>query len=272
MLVEEFSVGFKPAIFQKKIGETKYILGLIPIGGYVKIFGENPDEIKELSAEEQKKASRAFFAKKKTSQLLVISMGVIFNLIFAWFLFSGALMLGAPVLITESNQEYIIQKIEVSPEAKAARESIENIENAEFGIAKMPIHQAVYHGAKTTSNFLVLTIIGFKDFIVQIFTGQADMDKIAGPVGIVKYVSQAAESGFVSLLLFTAIISINLAVINFLPFPALDGGRFIFIIIETITRKRIKPIIFNTLNLIGFALLIFLMIFVTYHDILKIFN
>jgi len=268
MLVEEFAIGFRPAIFKKQKGETKYILGVIPIGGYVKIFGENPDDIENFSQKEQNNIKRAFFSKKRPAQALVISMGVIFNIIFAWFLLSTALTIGAPVVINESNQEYIVSKIKTPEAIQEIRKDLK----LEFGIAQMPIHQAVYHGAKTTGNYLILTIIGFKDFLAEIFTGEADMDKISGPVGIVKHVSNAAESGFVSLILFTAIISINLAVINFLPFPALDGGRFIFIIIESIIRRPIKPVIFNTINIIGFSLLILLMLFVTYHDIIKLFN
>ena len=67
-----------------------------------------------------------------------------------------------------------------------------------------------------------------------------------------------------------AIISLNLAVINILPFPALDGGRLLFVIIEGIIRRRIKPVIANSLNIIGFGLLILLMVVITYHDIVKI--
>jgi regulator of sigma E protease len=82
MKVEEFSVGFKPAIFQKKIGETNYVLGLIPIGGYVKILGENPNEQgeEELSEEDKK---RTFSSRPKWAQITVLSMGVIFNILLA---------------------------------------------------------------------------------------------------------------------------------------------------------------------------------------------
>jgi regulator of sigma E protease len=92
---------------------------------------------------------------------------------------------------------------------------------------------------------------------------------VTGPVGIVHAVGEAANVGVVNLLLFTALISINLAVINVLPFPALDGGRLLFIIIEAIMRKPIPAKIANGFNLGGFALLMLLMFAVTYHDIFR---
>ena len=143
--------------------------------------------------------------------------------------------------------------------------------NTEIITVQLPFHKAVIKSIETTGTYLNLTTVGLIDFISNVVQGKADMDQVSGPIGIVKYVGQAAQNGFAALLIFTGIISINLAVINFLPFPALDGGRLVFIIIEAIIRRPIKTVIFNTVNFIGFGLLILLMIFVTYHDIVKIF-
>jgi regulator of sigma E protease len=77
-------------------------------------------------------------------------------------------------------------------------------------------------------------------FFGQIFTAKADLDEVSGPVGIVKYIGDAAEFGFVALLLFTAMLSLNLAVINFLPLPALDGGRALIVLLEAVTRKKMS--------------------------------
>ncbi|MEZ4200445.1 MAG: site-2 protease family protein [Candidatus Paceibacterota bacterium] len=106
--------------------------------------------------------------------------------------------------------------------------------------------------------------------IVDSIQGQADFSTVAGPVGIVGMVGDAAEFGVAALLVFTAIISLNLAVINLLPFPALDGGRLVFVAIESIIRRPINPVWAARVNFIGFALLILLMIAVTYSDITKI--
>ena len=96
------------------------------------------------------------------------------------------------------------------------------------------------------------------------------MSSLSGPVGIVGVVGDAAKFGFIYLLSFTALISINLAVINLIPFPALDGGQLLFILIEKIKGSRINPKVANILNMIGFCLLMLLMVIITYHDIVKL--
>ena len=96
-------------------------------------------------------------------------------------------------------------------------------------------------------------------------------DQFAGPVGIATYTGQAANMGFVYLLQFMAILSLNLAIINILPFPALDGGRILFLAIERIKGKPVKKEIENMVNNIGFFLLIALIVFITFKDIMKLF-
>jgi len=100
--------------------------------------------------------------------------------------------------------------------------------------------------------------------------GQADFSQVAGPVGIAGLVGDAASFGFMSLLLFTAAISLNLAIINLLPFPALDGGRLVMVGIEAVTRRPINPKWVMRLNGIGIILLLTLMVVVTYNDILRL--
>ncbi len=107
-------------------------------------------------------------------------------------------------------------------------------------------------------------------FFGQIFTGKAQFSDVAGPVGIAGLVGDATRLGLVYLISFTALISINLAVINLIPFPALDGGRVLFVIIEKIKGSAIKPQVANVINSVGFLLLILLMIVITYHDILRL--
>ena len=143
-----------------------------------------------------------------------------------------------------------------------------SLDNA--GTLKLPVHEAVYAGALTTASFTWATLTGIIDFFKNIFVGQADFSEISGPVGIVGIVGDASALGFVHLISLVAIISINLAVINLLPFPALDGGRLFFILIEAIKGSPIKPSITNTANGIGFILLILLMVVVTYSDIAKL--
>ena len=140
-----------------------------------------------------------------------------------------------------------------------------------IGTLSLPIHRAIYEGGKTTFDIAYATIYGIGDLVGKAIKGNPDISQIAGPVGIISLVGDATKLGFVYLLTFTALISINLAIINLLPFPALDGGRIIFVIIESITKRPINPKIAGSLNTVGFALLILLMLIITYRDILKLF-
>jgi regulator of sigma E protease len=106
--------------------------------------------------------------------------------------------------------------------------------------------------------------------IAGIFNGKSSLKSVTGPVGIASMVGDAAKLGFNYLLMFTAVISINLGIINIMPFPALDGGRILFVLIETIIRRPIRPSIANTINTIGFGLLMLLIVIVTYRDIAKL--
>jgi regulator of sigma E protease len=136
---------------------------------------------------------------------------------------------------------------------------------------KLPFFTAIYEGANYTVDTLKQTVVGLYDFIAQIFHGKANFSEITGPVGIAGIVGDAARLGFTYLLMITALISINLAVINFIPFPALDGGRILFVIIEAIIRRRIPAAFTNWVNVIGFGLLMLLMVIITYKDIVRLF-
>jgi regulator of sigma E protease len=137
---------------------------------------------------------------------------------------------------------------------------------------KLPFFVAIYEGAHYTLIMIRDTAIGLYDFFTNIFRGEANFSDVSGPVGIAGIVGGAAELGFKYLLMITALISINLGVINLVPFPALDGGRVLIVIIESLMRGRLKPIYANTANAIGFVLLMILMVIVTYKDIVKIFK
>lgn len=138
------------------------------------------------------------------------------------------------------------------------------------GDLKLSPFRAVVMGAETTFSLTEQTIVGMFNFFKNVFIGQANFSAISGPVGIVGVVRDANVLGFVHLISLMALISINLAVINFLPFPALDGGRLFLLLIESIKRSPIKAEVANIINGIGFLLLIVLMIVVTYHDVLKL--
>lgn len=324
--VDAFAIGFGPKIFSKKVGETTYGLNLIPFGGYVKIFGENPDD-ESINGPDK---VRSFVNKSKWQQIIVLAAGVVFNFIFAWLLIVISFSSGVPASI-DSYPEYRDQMRDPhiaitfvnkgSPADKAGLKagdeiiasSVEDVQKniseskdkgtvidyrrggvvskanviAEQGIVEgkyaigiamdnvatlqLPIYKSVIEGFKFTLHMISATFTGFTDLISGIFKGTANLSQVTGPVGIVGLIGDAAKLGFTYLMMFTAIISINLGVLNFIPFPALDGGRILFVLIEAIIRRPIKPVVANTVNAIGFGLLILLMVVITYRDILKLF-
>ena len=139
-----------------------------------------------------------------------------------------------------------------------------------IGKAPMAPLTAVIEGARLTWGATVLTAEGLWHFFYGIFAGQADFSQVAGPVGIAGVVGGASESGLGALLSIAAIISINLAIINLIPIPALDGGRLFVVIVEGITRRRIPQKALQAATSVSFVLLILLMLVVTANDIYRI--
>lgn len=334
--VDAFALGFPPKLFswKPKNSETTYSLNLIPFGGYVSIFGEDPNE-ESLGGPDK---DRALTSKSKPRQIWMLAAGVIFNILFAWILISVGFMIGFPVSqeagLVDELENPALTLVVVLPESPAAEsgllsgDRIVEIKSGEetlvgsettvkeaqtfitssdelsvtyeraevietvavvpeegilanskaigvsldvVGIAQLPMHRAVWEGSKLTVNLTRSIAVGLSGFVSDAFTGKADFSQVAGPVGIAGLVGNASRLGFVYLLSFTALISLHLAIINLVPFPALDGGRILFIIIEAIKGSPIKPKIANTLNIAGFALLILLMVLVTYNDIVRLF-
>lgn len=334
--VDEFSFGFPPKLFGKKIGETTYNFNALPLGGYVKIFGENPDE-ESLNGPDSK---RSFVNKPWYIQAAVLLAGVTMNFLVAWLLLTVGFLSGLPASVDTvppgvevKNQALTV--LDVIPKSPAAEAGIKvgdkliNLESASdqtdtpskesvqyfikkhptdsivvtymrgdatqtilvtpkiiknsttqtpvigismdvVGTYTLPFFKAVREGLKLTSKIFVGTVKGFYTLIHDSLRGRGNISALTGPVGLVGVVGTAASFGFIYLLSFTAQISISLAVINLVPFPALDGGRLLFLLIEKIKGSRIKPAIANTANVIGFGLLMILMLVITYHDIAKL--
>jgi regulator of sigma E protease len=342
--VDEFGFGFPPKLFGKKVGETEYTFNALPIGGFVRIFGETPDEDSLAGPD----AERSFVNKPAYIQAAVLLAGVVFNWLLAWILLSAIFMMGTPYFANDplprggSIEDTALTIFAVSPESPAydaglrggerlisisageqilldegyasSQEYIEDFRlfldtyketgvdltytrpNSDVtevatvlpttgiaddrvaigvgidyvGTLRVNPLVALWEGGLRTIDLTVLMTVGFFDFFGDIAKGDADFSEVSGPVGIAGMVSDASETGLVSLLFLTAIISINLAILNLLPFPALDGGRLLFLLIEVVKGSPIKPQVANVLNAAGFLLLIGLMILVTYSDILKV--
>ena len=232
MRVDEFGLGYPPRLFGYKKGETLYSLNAIPFGGFVKIHGEDGLMGGERDV-------RAFSAKPRHIQAVVLVAGIAMNLILALVIFTGLLM--APHRVSDH---------EIA--------------------AALPLASALIKGVEVTWHVTSATAVALAHFFAGVLTFSADLSQVTGPVGIAGAVGAAAQSGWQSLLSLTALISINLALINLIPVPALDGGRLLFVIIESIIRRPIKPVVAQTVNVVGFALLILLMVVVTFNDIYKL--
>lgn len=334
--VDEFGLGFPPKLFGKKYGETEYTLNALPIGGFVRIFGENPDEEPATHADKK----RNFAHKPKSVQAAVLAGGVFFNLLLAWLLLSVGLMQGLPAGEEEATLRGVILQdpaltvtsvlpnspasmaglkdgdkvLSVASEGKTIKnptpEELQNfiaervgkeimfsvVRNAEplvfsiipkggivedrgaigismdtVGTIILPWHKAIYAGGDLTLAYTKMTAVGLYDLFRDAIIGRPDFSGVSGPVGIVKIVGSASEMGVPYLVVLVSLISINLAVVNVLPIPALDGGRLFFLAIETVRGKPLKKRTINLAHMIGFALLMGLIIAVTFHDIWKLF-
>ncbi|MFA6256862.1 MAG: RIP metalloprotease RseP [Candidatus Paceibacterota bacterium] len=333
--VDEFGFGFPPKLFGKKFGETEYTVNLLPLGGFVRIFGETPDEESVNGPD----ALRSFINKARWKQAIVLVAGVFMNFLLAWLLFSLAFISGRPTSVRQGELAgYELQDVNLvivsivadSPAAEAglkpgdkilaigkgeeivsevtpvalqsfvaksegkeifvnyqrgdSAETVQarilpKVQNGtpiigiamdEVGTAKMGFFKSFAEGFTLTRLVTQETAMGLYKLIKDGLTGAGSLESITGPVGLVGVVGDAYQFGFAYLISFAALISINLGIINLLPFPALDGGRLLFLLIEKIKGSRMNLKMVNAANSIGFIILILLMLLVTYNDIAKI--
>ncbi len=139
----------------------------------------------------------------------------------------------------------------------------------ETGIVSYPIHLAILNGFKLTGILTGEFVVAFYNIIKNLLIGKPLGVEVAGPVGIAVLTGQVAKLGLIYILQFTALLSLNLAIINLLPFPALDGGRLLFVLIEKVRRKPVSQKIEGLIHGIGFSLLLILIIIITFQDILR---
>lgn len=340
MRVDEFGLGYPPRIAGKKFGETEYTINALPFGGFVRIFGEN--EVGVVKGEAGKPKTGAFTEKSRLAQAFVLLAGITMNLIFAWILLTGALLVGTPRALSvaeiphASNVSLAVGSVLPGSPAeragivpgdfiktahtktaswkgadavaftkfvssdKGAPIQISIISNgvnrtvtatpvqgiapsnpnrfilgvgiSPVGILPLSFANAIKTGTAITWELTRETAVGLVSFLAHAVTFSANLSQVSGPIGIASAVGAAASSGLGNIFSLMALISINLALINLIPIPALDGGRLFFVIIEAITRRPIKPRITQLMNAVGFILIIILMVVVTAHDIFRIFG
>ncbi|TSC62468.1 MAG: Uncharacterized protein G01um101448_687 [Parcubacteria group bacterium Gr01-1014_48] len=164
-----------------------------------------------------------------------------------------------------------VKTIEVTPADGVVKDKHAiGVSMDEIGFLRFPVHEALWQGARLTYEYIGQIAVGLFSLIHQAIMGTADFSQVSGPVGIVGIVDDVSALGFLYILRFAAIISINLGILNLLPFPALDGGRLFFLLIEALCRKPLPPRFVIMANTVGFVLLIILMVAVTWKDIVAL--
>jgi len=317
--VHEYSIGMGKKILSKKPknSETEYNLRLIPVGGFVRLAGEEGEDGDTTVPLERKLYKKNFFQR-----FLIFFMGPGFNFILAFVtLFVSALIYGSistlPIvgsvpedypaylagiregdtILTIGDEEiktwddvlWIVQTSDGNPLDFEIEDKNGNIKNMTitpekvtnddgkvsyvFGVGKDTkkerglIPSFEYACSKTLSLFKIMI-----ETVKSLFTGGVSVNDLSGPVGIYSIVGEQSKGGLENLLYLLAYLSINVGVINLIPFPAFDGGHILFLIIEKIIRKPVPEKVESTITGIGFMLLILLMIYVTGHDIINLFN
>ena len=301
--VNEFAFGMGPAIWKRKRGETLYSLRVFPIGGYCAMEGEDEDETGGDNP-------RAFVNKSPLQKIYVLAAGAAMNVLICilillilaftygmttnvvdsvvagspaeaaglkagdvitqvgdtetkdWNAVRAAFSQGGDPLAVTYERDGQAQTTEVTP-AKTAEGAYQV--GITSRITRSP-GRALSYSLKTTKDLAFSVWDGLR----MLVTGGADISDVSGPVGIVSYVHDTMQYGLWYFFMLLALVSVNLAVINLLPLPALDGGRILFVIIRGITGRKITDRMEGTVHLIGMALLLALAVFVTFSDIMKL--
>ncbi|MEN3011879.1 MAG: RIP metalloprotease RseP [Dictyoglomus thermophilum] len=315
--VYEYAIGFGPKILEIKGKETRFVLRLIPIGGFVKMAGVDDINLPEF---EEVPENRRFYRKAPWQRFLILFAGSFMNFVFAIILFISIFLIGIPQpipvvdkvlenkpasmagimpgdrllyingqkiedisdavrLITGSikapgEEKFIEVTLERDGNILTFRVKPEWSEERKGGVIgivfktvpkKYSLPASVKNGILMFVNALLLIFYVFK----ALFSGAQGVS-ITGPIGIAKMTGEVASMGLIYYLNFIALLSVQIGIFNLLPIPALDGGRILFIIIEKIRGKPIETSKEEIIHWVGFLILLFLMLLVTFFDILNL--
>ena len=325
--VLKFSLGFGPKLIGRTVGETEYVISAFPLGGFVKMFGENPDEQDVSEADKQ----GSFAHKPVWQRFLIVFAGPVFNLLFAVFLFFmvfaflgiptavdttrvGKVSVDSPAahgglldndLILRINDKETLRWDDVLEGVKSSdgkpltivvqrggenvsltvTPAIDDVKNVfgevveqrfMIGIKKADemtwqessLYTAFENACLQTWMYISLTAVGFVKIIQQVVPAS----ELGGPILIAQIAGEQMQAGWVNLIYFMSLLSVNLGLLNLLPIPVLDGGHLAFLTIEGLRRKPLNMRAQIIAQQIGIGLLGTLMIFVFYNDIARLFH
>lgn len=323
--VEVFSIGFGSKLLCKRIGSTEYALSLIPLGGYVKLKGQD-----DLDPTSREIAQDSYSTKPPLVKITILSAGVVFNILLAFLLYVAIGVSGVKILqpIVGSVQEQSpAQKAGLLPNdriVKVDSTSITSWEQLSQAIAQAkpsgssfaPLALTIQRNGKLESTFITpessshqnifgdtiqrpmigivakgevgvehLGLAASIKFAMQevarasllifeslkrLILGLIPLGELSGVIGIVDVMAEVAPSGFYAFAMVMALISVNLAVINLLPIPALDGGQIVFVCYEALMKRQMSDKVLYTLTMLGWAVLLGLVALGVYNDVLRI--
>ena len=309
--VDEFAFGFPPRLLSVRRGETRYSINAVPLGGYVKMAGE-----------EDPSHPHSLASKRVRTRLLILSSGALMNALLPIFLFSLAFMIpqqvdvgdvtvaevaeGSPAAQAGLQQGDVIRSLDghkisnrgdllyqiqlhlgsevtmvVEREGVSHTVSLVPRWNPPEGQGPTGITPELNNVSQTSESYAPWravpkaagtygeTMVLLKNEVESWFKGRHP--EVSGPVGIADLTGEVARGGPSPLFSFTAILSINLAIVNMLPIPGLDGGRIFFVLLEKVRGgKRISPQKEGLVHLIGFVILILFIVMVSYFDVSRI--
>ncbi len=325
--VLKFSLGFGPKVIGKIVGETEYVISAFPLGGFVKMFGENPDEQEVPEAEK-----RVSFSHKPVLQrFLIVLAGPVFNLLFSVILFfmifvflgipdsvdttrvgkvndnspaAQAGLLANDVILRINERDtlkwedvllgvkdsagkplvILVQRgneklpLTVTPAIDAVKNVFGEVVEQRFMIGIKKADEMVWQESTLYSSFenaclqtwmyISLTAVGFVKIVQQVVPAS----ELGGPILIAQIAGEQMRAGWVNLVYFMGLLSVNLGLLNLLPIPVLDGGHLAFLTIEGIRRKPMNMRAQIIAQQVGMGLLGTLMIFVFYNDIARLFQ
>lgn len=318
--VLKFSLGFGPKVIGKTFGETEYRLSLIPLGGYVKMLGEEPGE--ELQESEK---TRAYNYQPIWKRFAIVFSGPVFNICFAVLIFFFVFINGVPYLLPEIGEinsdspavhkgllkgDNIVEingtainkwddmtsiihnspgkelkikirrdssvfDIVITPEKKAVKDIfgqekvvglIGIAPSGETSIKRENLSGALSLSVTKTVEITILTFVSIVKLIQRIIPAET----IGGPILIFQMAGQQASQGALNFFTFMALLSINLGVLNLLPIPILDGGHLMFLGLEAVRKKPLSEKFIMNAQKVGLAMLITLMVFAFYNDIMRL--
>ena len=297
--VEEFSVGMGPRIFKKQGKNTLYSLKILPIGGSVKMYGETADEEGEGSFFSKSPLRKISIIAAGPIMNIIMAVSVLFVIV----IFNGyssnvisevipgspaeeaGIMAGDKIVGVNGEKAYTFQDVSTYIAYNGLQDVTLELETANGRVVKkltpmesegralvgvVPVsdtNPGVFESIGAAFNqgrsLIAQTIFSLK----VLFTGRASINDFGGPVTIFKISTEVASVSLWNLASFAAFLSINLAVLNLIPFPALDGGWILILLVELVSRRKIPDKFVGVWNTIGFAILMSFMLLITFKDI-----